>query len=408
MSELPAGWQERSLGEVVDVLDGRRVPVNAKERASRPGSVPYYGAAGQVGWIDEPLFDEPLVLLGEDGVQFFDRDKPKAYGITGPAWVNNHAHVLRARDGVIDRRYLIHYLNWFDYAGLANGTTRLKLTQAAMRRIMVRLPARDEQQRIVDLLEDHLSRLDAGRELLAAAERRLATFRREHMQLVVQADSYDAVSLGDLIERVEAGRSFGGSAAPASGDDWGVIKVSAMTWGEFRPDENKTVPAALVNADYEIEPGDILVSRANTTAYVGAPVLVRATPRRRLLSDKSLRLVPRSGVDREWLVAVLSAPSTRNQVSALATGTSDSMRNISQKNLLAVQVPWVDESQQAVAVRRLADVRGAVDRLSYELQAARKRAHALRRALLHAAFAGRLTGRSTHADVVEELAGVAS
>ncbi len=107
-------WLHRPLGQLVDILDHKRVPVSAKERASRSGDVPYYGAAGQVGWIDKPLFDEPLVLLGEDGVQFFDPGKSKAYLIDGPAWVNNHAHVLRARNDLVERRFLMYYLNWTD------------------------------------------------------------------------------------------------------------------------------------------------------------------------------------------------------------------------------------------------------------------------------------------------------
>jgi len=160
------------LGQLVDVLDHKRVPVSAKERASRSGEVPYYGAAGQVGWIDKPLFDEPLLLLGEDGVQFFDPAKSKAYVIDGPAWVNNHAHVLRARHDLVERRFLMYYLNWTDFHGFANGTTRLKLTKSAMTSMPIPLPSLGEQRRIIEILEDHLSRLDAARSALAAAQRR--------------------------------------------------------------------------------------------------------------------------------------------------------------------------------------------------------------------------------------------
>lgn len=164
-------WPIVRLGDLVDVLDSRRVPLSAAERAKRLGRVPYYGAAGQVGWIDDALFDEDLVLLGEDGVQFLDPVKKKAYRVAGRTWVNNHAHVLRARPAV-DWRYLEHYLNHFDYRGFANGTTRLKLTQGAMRQIPVALPPLDEQRRIVDILEDHLSRLDAaGAAVTTAASR---------------------------------------------------------------------------------------------------------------------------------------------------------------------------------------------------------------------------------------------
>jgi type I restriction enzyme S subunit len=161
MSELPKGWEEASLGDLAVNRDSSRIPVNAKERAHRSGAIPYYGAAGQVGWIDRPIFDEPLLLVGEDGVQFFDADKRKAYMVVGPSWVNNHAHVLTERRD-IDLRYLMHYLNQFDYHGYANGTTRLKLTRLAMDSIPVPVAPTDEQKRIVTAIEEAFSKLDAG------------------------------------------------------------------------------------------------------------------------------------------------------------------------------------------------------------------------------------------------------
>jgi type I restriction enzyme S subunit len=120
-----AAWDLKPLADVADILDGKRVPINAKEREKRQGQVPYYGATGQVGWIDDYLFDEELVLLGEDGAPFLEPHKSKAYVIRGKAWVNNHAHVLRAR--AVPSRWLAHYLNSIGYAGLVTGTTRLKL-----------------------------------------------------------------------------------------------------------------------------------------------------------------------------------------------------------------------------------------------------------------------------------------
>ena len=125
------------LEEIVDILDNLRVPVNSTERSLRQGDVPYYGATGQVGTIDSAIFNETLLLLGEDGVPFFELGKHKAYEISGPSWVNNHAHVLRAKPDEVIQRYLLHFLNSFNYTGYVNGATRLKLTQGAMRRIPV-------------------------------------------------------------------------------------------------------------------------------------------------------------------------------------------------------------------------------------------------------------------------------
>jgi len=137
------------LEKLVDILDSQRIPINSTERLQRLGKVPYYGATGQVGTIDKAIFNETLILLGEDGVPFFDSTKHKAYEISGPAWVNNHAHVLRAKPKMVNQRYLLHFLNIFNYTGYVNGATRLKLTQGDMKRIPVPHPNMETQEKIV-------------------------------------------------------------------------------------------------------------------------------------------------------------------------------------------------------------------------------------------------------------------
>ena len=162
--KLPENWCWTYLTKAAECLDNFRKPINATERAGRNGNVPYYGATGQVGWIDDFLTDEDLVLLGEDGAPFLDLIKDKAYLITGKAWVNNHAHILRSLFGDTGNRYLLHYLNSFNYAGYVNGTTRLKLTQASMDTIPIPLPPLAEQQRIVDRIESLFAKLDEAKE----------------------------------------------------------------------------------------------------------------------------------------------------------------------------------------------------------------------------------------------------
>jgi type I restriction enzyme S subunit len=174
---IPATWVWARLPEVAENLDHRRVPVNAKERSKRLGHVPYYGATGQVGWIDDFLFDEPLVLLGEDGAPFLESGKPKAYFIEGKSWVNNHAHVLRAMEGGLAVRYLMHVLNTLDYHDAVTGTTRLKLTQAAMNRLVIPLAPLAEQYRIVAEIEKHFTRLDAAVASLQRARANLKRYR---------------------------------------------------------------------------------------------------------------------------------------------------------------------------------------------------------------------------------------
>jgi type I restriction enzyme S subunit len=175
---LPEGWEERPLRDCVDVLDNLRVPINSDERARRPGSIPYYGATGQVGWIDDFIFDEELLLLGEDGAPFLEKSKDVAYVVRGKTWVNNHAHVLRPRTGTVSTLFLKHYLNSFDYADHVNGTTRLKLTQASMNSIPVPLPPLAEQKRIVAKVEELLASVNVARDRLARVPAILKRFRQ--------------------------------------------------------------------------------------------------------------------------------------------------------------------------------------------------------------------------------------
>ena len=146
-------WRENRLEDLVEVLDHLRVPVNSDARAKRQGDVPYYGANGQQGWIDQPLFDERLILLAEDGGNFDEfRTRPIAYRIEGPAWVNNHAHIIRAFDGV-NQDFIFWAVVNKDIRRYIAGGTRSKLTQAELRAIELVTPPLPEQRRIAEILD---------------------------------------------------------------------------------------------------------------------------------------------------------------------------------------------------------------------------------------------------------------
>ena len=149
--KLPEGWAVCCLENVAKVLDNLRKPINSNERNSRIANkhenelFPYYGATGQVGFIDDYLVDGTFLLLGEDGAPFLDKYAIKSYPIKGKCWVNNHAHIL---EPLCDFDYLMYYLNNVDYKDYVNGSTRLKLTQSDMRSIIILLPPLTEQKRI--------------------------------------------------------------------------------------------------------------------------------------------------------------------------------------------------------------------------------------------------------------------
>ncbi|WP_272949704.1 restriction endonuclease subunit S [Kribbella antibiotica] len=280
----------------------------------------------------------------------------------------------------------------------------LNLTHARFTKLAVPVPTLPEQHRIVELLESHLTRLDAAAASLADALRRQIALERSALDTYFGANP--AVPLAVLIEEISGGRSFGASNSPARLDEWGIIKVSAMTRGRFRPEENKAVSAEHVDARFEIHQGDLLISRANTADYVGASVLVGRVRPKLLLSDKSLRITPAAGVNAEWLWRALQAPSARRQISKIATGTKDSMRNISRDGLRQIMLPDVDLTTQLAALRAFAGLADALVRMKIEIDAADLRRERLKRALLVAAFSGRLTGTGIGALGVQEMIGV--
>ena len=396
---LPHGWQWYSLGECAEILDHERIPINQKERNSRiegkplESLYPYYGATGQVGVIDDYIFNEELVLLGEDGAPFLDQGKPKAYLIKGKCWVNNHAHVLRPNPHLLFTSFLCNYLNLFDYSNYVTGTTRLKLNQSRMREIPVLIPPRDIQHNTLTKLESIFTQTRAARaalervpallkvfrqSVLAAAFRgklterdsndepasvlleRIRAERRRRWEEDLRAKGKDPskaayaeppapdtsklpelpegwvwTTLELLLERIEAGHSFRAQGRPAKKGELGVIKVSAMTWGKFLPNENK---ALLPDTDPGNTPkvckGDLLISRANTVELVGAVVLVEEDYPSLFLSDKSLRLVPiTEEVSKEFLLYALRTRQVRDVFEGEPTGVSESMRNISQDKI---------------------------------------------------------------------------
>ncbi len=197
--------------------------------------------------------------------------------------------------------------------------------------------------------------------------------------------------VGQLLYGIEAGKSFECLPRQAREDEWGVIKVSAMTWGQFVESENKAVPAnRQFTPGSEIRPGDILLSRSNTVELVGATVIVRHCRPRLLLSDKSMRLLVSGLVDRVWFQKVLSSFTARRQMSAVATGTSDSMRNVSQEKVHAVLIPLAPLDEQPIIVAEVERRLSISEEVESQVKANLKRSSRLRQSILKRAFEGKL------------------
>ena len=148
-------WEQRKLEDVVEFLDTMRKPLEGAKRIS--GSYPYYGASGIVDYVDGYLFDEELILLSEDGANITDRNYPVCFLASGKYWVNNHAHVLRTKQGN-ENNFICNSLERKDYTQYNTGMAMPKLNKETCKKIPISCPEFEEQKKIGDYFRslDHL------------------------------------------------------------------------------------------------------------------------------------------------------------------------------------------------------------------------------------------------------------
>ena len=148
---IPEDWEVKRLGEVCTFLDSQRIPIKDADRGKMQGKYPYYGASGIIDYVNDYIFDDDLILLGEDGANIITRSTPLAFLVSGKVWINNHAHVLKTNKGY-NRYYICNYLESLSYDKYNTGTAQPKLNQEVCEKIPVLLPSEEEQNNISNLL----------------------------------------------------------------------------------------------------------------------------------------------------------------------------------------------------------------------------------------------------------------
>ena len=217
------------LEDCCEILDSMRIPIKASDR--KEGPYPYYGANGIQDHVDDYIFDDELVLLAEDGGNFGSRERPIAYRVSGKCWVNNHAHVLKPKNGSLDVDYLCYSLMFYNTAGLVNGATRQKLTQATMREMLIPMRSIEEQKHIIEMLNRVVEiKFHRQNELVQLDELIKARFVELFGDININDKNWDCEPLGELCTIVR-----GGSPRPIEqflGGDVPWIKIGDATDGD--------------------------------------------------------------------------------------------------------------------------------------------------------------------------------
>lgn len=290
-----------TISDCCDFLDHLRRPVKESERVSGP--YPYFGANGQQGWIDDYLFDEPLVLLAEDGGHFSNPERGIAYKISGKTWVNNHAHVLRPIEDVITVDYLSHALRNRDVRKHLSGSTRDKLTKAGACQIEIPLPPLEEQRRIAAILDasQRISQLHAKRIIGLSALRQSL-----YSQLAGQPGS-QLLSLSSLA-KITSGYAF--KAADFCERGVHIIRMSDLN-GEYVDLEGSAMvpPTAVAGLErFELFEGDILLGMSGSLGKLGIVPRIPAGSRVFLNQRVAkISLQPESFISRALLIEAIKS-----------------------------------------------------------------------------------------------------
>ena len=157
--EVPEGWAWTRFSAITINRDSERKPISSSQRTDVAKIYDYYGASGKIDKIDKYIFNERLLLIGEDGANLVTRNKPIAFFAEGQYWVNNHAHCIDATDKFI-LEYLCFYINTISLEKYVTGSAQPKMTQDNMNSILIPLPPYSEQKHMSQRLNEVMYTVD--------------------------------------------------------------------------------------------------------------------------------------------------------------------------------------------------------------------------------------------------------
>lgn len=346
-----------SIGSIADV--NPKVPEYVSTALNKTATFLPMAAVSEAGRITAP--EEALIGEVIKGYKYFEEGDTLLAKIT-PCMENGKAvlvegvphpigfgstefHVIRPRAD-IDKRYLF-YMVWnpsFRYVAARNmtGTAgQRRVPTNFIRRFKIPLPPLDEQRRIAAILDKADAVRRKRKEAIALTEDLLrSAFLEMFGDPVINPKEWNTATLGEVLIDIESGWSPKCDPREAKEEEWGVLKLGAVTYGNYNETEHKTLlPEGVSRPEIEVKQGDLLFSRKNTYELVGASAHVYQTRPRLMLSDLIFRLCCKTDVDSVYLWQTLSQKTVRSQLTRLASGSSGSMPNISKRRLRTLTVP---------------------------------------------------------------------
>ncbi len=377
---MKEGWELLTIKECCDILDSRRKPITKSKRES--GAIPYYGATGLLDYVKDYIFDEPLVLLGEDGAKW-GAGECSAYRIEGKSWVNNHAHALRPRREVISDYWLIYFLNYSNLQSYITGVTVPKLNQEKMCSISVPIPPLSEQLSIVDYLDSAFAKIDA---MKANAEKALneakALFQASLKEMMEPKEGWEEKTLGDLATDMYRGCGIRrdqvtkeGTPCVRYGEIYTTYNVGFDTCVSHTKEEYISSPKYFEHGDLLFAiTGESVEDIGKTIAYLG---------NEKCLCGGDI-ICMKHNQNPKFLAYALTTPEAIRQKGLGKTKLKVVHTNAPALKAISIPVPPLSEQQSIVAT--LDSLKSKVDRLQANFDKMFQECDALKQAILRQVF----------------------
>ena len=383
---LPNNWETKHLGEVSVILDNLRKPITKRDREE--GEYPYYGATGILSYINDYIFDEKLVLIGEDGAKWFSGANT-SFIVNGKYWVNNHAHVLRPIRTILLDEWIVYFLNFSDLEEYVTGMTVPKLNQGNLKKILIPLPPLPQQKQIVATLDKAFAAIDTAK---ANAEQNLKNAKElfeNTLQILFDNKDWENKKLGEVAS-FKNGMNFTKSSVGQSIEIVGVKNFKNKFWVPFKELEKVTLDGDM-SEEYQLKRGDILTVRSN-----GNPKLIGRT----LLADEvngnvshsgftiRIRLNPNSLLP-VFLCHYLKTSRARKEL--VDSGNGVGIKSLNQGSLSSLMIPCPkSEEEQKLIVNKIEGFSKQTKKLEAIYTQKIADLEELKKSVLQKAFSGQL------------------
>lgn len=431
MTDIPNGWKLSKIGDVAEIIRGVTYSKADILSASHKDAVPLLRATNLE--VDSINFED-LVYVPKRVVK--DQQLLKLNDIFLAASsgslsvVGKSAQVIEAngetfgafcsviRPKSINPKFLAFWVQSPEvrehWSTTAKGTNINNLKPSDISETKIPIPPISEQNRIVEILEDHLSRMETALSEVKFAKVKAAHYRQSLLQAAFSGNldcdgtrqmsnlpgSWKIQRLGDCLSKLKSGKLVERGWSPQclnhpvrSQDTWGVLKTTAVQMGEYQPNFNKELPKTLApKINLEVNEGDFLLTTTGPRNRCGVICYVKNTPEKLIFSGKILRF--RTNNEKllpNFLMYLLMSSEYQNMFDQLKVGTSDSSVSIGNKQVLELEIPVPPLSEQKLIVATLERDLKRIDATVAFADSIERQLAGLRRSILQASFSGQLT-----------------